>query len=287
MIAPLQRAAGFLGRVARLTRPQIAAQAAAYTLLGAYLGPGLSLAAAERLAAAALTVGLIVSFGFVINDYADLEVDRLTKPHRPLPAGEFTRQEALQIAIGLAAVALAVALTLPPALLAIACANLILAALYALVLKGTVLLGNAAVAALNSSILAFGAIAGGGLTAQVLAVAAMSLLYTLAQEVLYTVDDLEGDRAAGLITTAIFFGAGRSLQLFRGVMGLAMVAALAPIWVGDASPLYLIALLACTLGPVLLHILPLARRGTPEAVSRACAAVKVVRLTSLVPLFLL
>lgn len=283
----LQRVVGFLGRAAHLTRPQIAVQAAAYMVLGAYLGQGLTLDIARQITSAALVVGLIVSFGFVINDYADVEVDRLTKPFRPLPAGEFTPPEALLVALSLAIAALGVALTLPPILFAIACANLVLTSLYALVLKGTVLLGNVAVAVLNSSVLVFGALAGGGITPLLLSVAAMSLLYTLAQEVLYTVDDLDGDGAAGLTTTAIFLGFDRSLCLFRGLIVLAMVAALAPLWIGATSSLYLLSLLACTLGPVMLYIVPLTAQGTPEAVTRACAAVKVVRLTSLIPLILL
>lgn len=283
----LRSVASLVRRITLLTRPQIAAQAAAYTMLGAFLGPGLAIAVAAQVAIAALVVGLIVSFGFVINDYADLEIDRFAKPDRPLPAGMFTRSAALQIAIAIAALGLGVALALQPTLFAFACGNVLLTALYALVLKRTVLLGNAAVALLNSSILLFGALAGGGLTPLVLAVSAMSLLYTLAQEVLYTVDDLEGDQAAGLVTTAVFFGARRALLLFQWLMALAMVAAFAPLWLEVASPLYLVGLLICTVGPVVLRILPLVRQGTPQAVGQACALVKIVRLTSLIPLILL
>lgn len=282
-----RQVAGCLCRLTRLTRPQIAAQAAAYTVLGVYLGGRLSTTTVGQVATAALAVALVVSFGFVINDYADCELDRLTKPARPLPAGEFTRPQALRIAGFIAALAVVVSLALPVALRAVVCANLVLAALYALVLKRTVLLGNLAMAVLNSSILPFGALAGGRLTAEVLAVAAMSLLYTLAQEVLYTVDDLDGDLLAGLTTTAIFLGRRRALLLCQCLMALALFASLMPLWLGAASLVYLVALAACTIGPVVLYILPLIRKGTPAAVTRACAAVKIVRLTSLVPLILL
>ena len=33
-----------------------------------------------------IIVALVVAFGFVSNDYVDLEVDRLNRPERPLPA---------------------------------------------------------------------------------------------------------------------------------------------------------------------------------------------------------
>lgn len=283
----LQSVAAQLGRVAALTRPQIAAQAAAYSVIGAYLGAGLPLDAPLRVALAALATGLVVAFGFVINDYADLDIDRLAKPMRPLPAGMWSPRAALRLAAALVVAALAVALALPGVLLAIVCANLALAAAYALLLKRTVLLGNIAIALLNSSIVVFGSLAAGALTYLVWTVATMTLLYTLAQEVLYTVDDLEGDRAAGIVTTAVYFGAGPALWLFRALMLLALLSTLAPWLYGAGSVWYGAALLACTVAPVLLYVLPLARAGAPAAITRACAAVKVVRALSLLPLVLL
>lgn len=265
----------------------MALQACLYALLGAYLGQGLSRATSGRLAVASLVVALIVSFGFVINDFADLEIDRLTKPGRPLPAGEWTRRQALWIALATALCALALATALPPVLLAIAVGNLILATAYALRLKRTVLLGNVTIALLNSSILIYGALAGGALTALVWAAATMSLLYTLAQEVLYTVDDYAGDAAAGITTTAIAFGIRPSLTLCQILMLLALLAALAPLWLVGVSPRYLLALLGCTVAPLALYVRPLVVDGSPEAIRRACAAVKLIRVSSLLPLILL
>jgi 4-hydroxybenzoate polyprenyltransferase len=103
----------------------------------------------------------------------------------------------------------------------------------------------------------------------------------------YTVEDLDGDRRAGLVTTAVYLGAGPSLHLFRLLMLLTVVVTLAPICTVRAGPLYLLALLVCTVLPIVLHILPLTRSAEPAAIRRACHAIKVVRLTSLLPLILL
>lgn len=287
MMRQLHSLTAYAARLTALTRPQIALQAAVYMLLGAYLAEGSLGARAPQVSLAAIVTGLIVSFGFVINDYADVEVDRLAKPFRPLPSGLWTQAEALRLAILLALVALTLSLALPFPLGVIACANLVLAAGYSLLLKRTVLLGNIAVGLLNSSILIFGAIAAGGVTFLVWSVASMSLLYTLAQEVLYTVDDVVGDRASGLVTTAVYFGVGPSLSLFRALIVLALLASLAPIVHLPVSPWYLAALVSCTIAPILLHIFPLVRYADPMAISRACAALKVVRVTSVLPLVLL
>lgn len=270
-----------------ITRPQIAAQAAAYTFLGAYLSAGAGAIFSPATAYAALIVAIIVAFGFVINDYADADLDRLTRPERPIPSGAVSRPQAAALALVLAALALGSALVAPPALRPLALLNLALTAAYSLRLKRTVLLGNLTMALLNGSILLFGSLAVGGLTPLLWAVAAMGFLFTLAQEVLYTVDDLHGDASAGIVTTATCFGPGPSLHLFRSLMGLTLLCAAAPLWLAPLSPWYAVALLVCVVLPVCGYILPLTLRSEPAAISRACAALKRVRLASLVPLALL
>lgn len=276
-----------LAALIHVTRPQIAAQAAAYTLLGAYLSAELRAALTPLTALAALIVALVVAFGFVINDYADADLDHLSKPERPIPAGAVSRPQAVAIALILAALILALSLFTPLVLQLIALLNLVLTAAYSLALKRTVLLGNLTMALLNSSILLFGSLAAGGLAPLIWAVVAMSFLYTLAQEVLYTVDDAEGDARAGIVTTAVAFGVGPALHLFRALISLALLCAAAPLWLAPVVSLYLPALLLCVVLPVAAYILPLTLRATPATISQACAGVKLVRLAGLVPLVLL
>jgi len=276
-----------LSALLQVTRPHIAAQAAAYSFLGAYISAGAASLVGGATLLAALLVGLVVAFGFVINDYADAELDRLTKPERPIPTGMLSRPQAGAIALALGGIVLVGAIAAPGPLKPLAVFNLALAAAYSLQLKGTVLLGNIAMAFLNSSIVAFGALAADGLTPLVWQVTAMIFVYTLAQEVLYTVDDREGDARAGLCTTAVYFGVESTLWLFRSLIVVAAAVALLPLLSGAASPLYLLALLACTLLPIGLRILPLTARADPAAIRTACVTVKWVRLSSLVPLLLL
>lgn len=270
-----------------LTRPHIAFQAALYTLLGAFLSDGLVALGRPAVALAALVVALVVSFGFVINDYADYDLDRATKPTRPLPAGLFTPAAALQIASAVALVALTVATALPPTLMLVACGNVALTTAYAFLLKRTVLLGNVAMALLNSSVVLFGALAAAEITVIVWVVATVSLLYTLAQEVLYTVDDRQGDAAAGILTTAVFFGVGPSLLLVRALLLLTLLATVMPVLEGIAPLWYLVALIVCTIAPMLGLVFPLLHARSAEAIPRACRWVRLIRLTSLLPFVLL
>jgi geranylgeranylglycerol-phosphate geranylgeranyltransferase len=276
-----------LAALLHVLRPHVAAQAAAYTFLGAYLSAGARFTFTPLTALAALIVAVVVAFGFVINDYADADIDRLTKPERPIPSGAVSRPRAAALARLLAGLTAVLILFAPILLQAIAILNLALTTAYALALKRTVLIGNATVALLNSSILVFGALAAGGVSGAVWAVAGMSFLYTLAQEVLYTVDDVDGDARAGIVTTAVYFGVEPALRLFRGLIVLALLCAAAPAWFAGARPLYVAALLVCVALPVILYILPRTWRYEPRTVHRACAAVKAVRVAGLAPLILL
>ncbi|MFQ3661662.1 MAG: UbiA family prenyltransferase [Chloroflexaceae bacterium] len=268
-------------------RPHVATQAAAYTFLGAYLSAGPRFTLTPLTSLAALIVAVVVAFGFVINDYADADIDRLTKPERPIPSGAVSRSQAAAIARVLAGLTCILILLAPLALQTITVLNLSLTAAYALVLKRTVLVGNATIALLNSSILVFGGLAAGGVSTVAWTVAGMSFLYTLAQEVLYTVDDVDGDTRAGIVTTAVYFGVGPSLRLFHGLIALALLCAAAPAWLTDITPLYLATLLVCVGIPVGTFILPLTWRYEPQAVHRACTAMKILRVASLAPLILL
>lgn len=268
-------------------RPHVGLQASAYVFVGAYLsGAGRSILSATTLTAAAV-VALIVAFGFVLNDYMDRELDRIQKPDRPLPAGLVSPNEVGYLGGFTVVASLALSSWLAWPLMLLVWLNLLLTSAYSLWFKRTVLLGNLTIALLNSSIILFGAMAGAGLNPLVWSIATTTLLFSLAQEVLYTVADQDGDRQAGITTTAIFFGAEQSLQLVCIGLSLMLLSSFVPLALGAATPLYLILLLPCTLGPVLLRMIPLTRSTHPEAITAAVALIKQIRVSSLLPLLLL
>jgi len=80
-----------------------------------------------RLGLTALTAGGLYVFGMTLNDVMDLRRDRALAPMRPLASGRLRPAAALLTALGalLIAVAAAVPLGMPPALLCLGCAGLI------------------------------------------------------------------------------------------------------------------------------------------------------------------
>ncbi len=278
---------GRIWAICAFLRPQIALQASVYVFVGAYLsGAHMPLISADILGAV-LVVALTVAFGFVINDYVDVELDRATKPGRPLPSGAVTLGEARVLGVLTAALALGVAALVSEPLRLIAWLSLLLTAAYALWLKRTVLLGNVTIAVLNSLVLLYGALAGAGPNALVWCLLTTVVSFTLAQELLYTVDDRAGDQQAGISTTAVCFGAERTLWLFRLLCGIAAGTSLLPLLLGAGSPLYLVLLVPCTLLPILLWVIPLTFQRNDAAITAACQAIKRVRVSSLIPLLFL
>lgn len=268
-------------------RPQIALQGVIYAAIGMYLSGVTTLELNAMQALALFVLALIIAFGFVSNDYADVEIDRLTKPERFLPSGAVSMDAARWMGLILVGLTGVLASRLPFPLSGIAYLNLALTAAYSFWLKRTVLIGNITIVLLNSSVLIYGAFVGNGPNAVLGSVILIVAIYTLAQELLYTVDDHVGDRQAGIITSAIYFGPQRTREIVIVLLVLASISTMIPLLLGLASFLYIGLLLPCMLIPIFVWIVPLVRQGDAAQISIACQRMKWVRMWSLVPLLVL
>lgn len=275
-----------LRAVAQLTRPHIALLAALYALLGSYLGSGLRWLFAPSIWFAALAVYLIVGSGYATNAYCDEQTDRIGHPERPLPEGRVSRRQVALIALLLAGMAVVSAALAGPLALVIALANLILSALYSFFLKNTVLWGNVVVSYLVASIVLYGGLAAGTISTAVITIFALMFLYTVAQEVLYTMRDQKGDALSGLRTISTQWGLLKALWFFR-LAALAFIAAAIAAWyVGIAPASYLYAMLVCTIFPLVGVILFLGRDPTHKRILIASRIVSIIWILSVLPVIL-
>lgn len=272
--------------LAQITRYTNSIYAAVYTLVGAYLAGGAGALGPHSLGAA-LVVGLVVAYGFVINDYVDVQVDSYSKPQRPIPAGRIARGAALWLALALAGLALILAASLGPGLGLFALSTTLLATLYSFALKGTVLWGNACMALLIASIPLYGGLAGGGATALVWVVAGLMWLFDFSHEILKTTADWRGDGQAGLRTVATAFGVAGAVRIFQ-VAGLLFIGvALLPWLAGLAGMAYLLALLPCAVLPTLAVIVMLARRSDDPTITLTLKIMRYMWVSNLLPIMLM
>ncbi|HUR62745.1 MAG TPA: UbiA family prenyltransferase [Candidatus Thermoplasmatota archaeon] len=198
-----------------MARPANALMAATGTLAGIVLCPGPPLLMRTWLAAP-LAAFLLSAWGNIRNDLADVEVDRVAHPHRPLPTGRIRTGHAKALAgvlLAAALVAAYVAAGVPT--LVFAAMNALFLVLYEWRLKAEGLPGNLVIALLVASTFLFGAVAtntdplGWGMA---VLLAAMALLANMAREVIKDTEDMEGDRGHRT-TFPMAIGAGHATGL--------------------------------------------------------------------------
>jgi geranylgeranylglycerol-phosphate geranylgeranyltransferase len=129
-----------------------------------------------------------------LNDAADVEIDRVAHPDRPIPRGDLSRSTVLRAGVGAWLLGFAVAQAMPTVPAMIVDAALLVAIGYAFSLNARLVLGNLVVAIVASlPFLLGGALVGDAGDALPLFVVAVPLHF--AREVMKDVADAPGDRA--------------------------------------------------------------------------------------------
>ena len=198
-----------------LTRPVNCGLTAASALVGA-LSSGVRPLPAAALVAAAATA-FIAAAGNAFNDVMDVEIDRINRPSRPLPAGRLSRSHALWVAGGAAGAGVALAFAVSGRHGLAAAAVTLLLVLYSSRLKRTVLSGNLLVAGVAATVFPFGATAAGA-WGRSWVPAGLAFLFHLGREILKDMEDVAGDRAGNANTLAVRRGLGPARRLASGLL---------------------------------------------------------------------
>ena len=155
---------------------------------------------------AMLSAALILGAGNAFNDIVDLNIDRINRPDRPLPAGLISRHIAILETLGLTAGGLILAWWLGPTNGLIASSAALLLLLYSLYLKMTPLWGNLVVSLLAAAAFPYGALISGSWGRSWIP-AGFALLFHLGREIIKDIEDVKGDATAN----------GRTLPLRWGI----------------------------------------------------------------------
>ncbi|MBP1909801.1 geranylgeranylglycerol-phosphate geranylgeranyltransferase [Methanolobus bombayensis] len=173
-----------------------------------------------------LVVFFVTGAGNAINDYFDIEIDRINKPERPIPSGKISLKTALYFSLALFAAGTIIAASINIICGAIALVNSLLLIYYASTLKRTALFGNIAVGYLTGSTFLFGGAVffeHGGING-VFVLFLLSTMATIAREIVKDIEDIEGDREDGAKTLPIVIGPKKAAYL-ASLIGLVAVLA--------------------------------------------------------------
>jgi geranylgeranylglycerol-phosphate geranylgeranyltransferase len=166
-----------------------------------------------KLVSAILSGMFIAAAGYTVNDYYDIEIDKVNKPDRVLPSGAMSGKNALMYGIALFVVGIIFSyFTGSVICLLIAFVNSMLLFLYARYFKREFIIGNILVAYASASCFIFGGIAVGNL-ANSFIVAFFAFFYTFLREIVKDLEDIKGDKIEGASTIAIRWEKGRIIRL--------------------------------------------------------------------------
>lgn len=186
---------------------------------------------------------LISSSVLILNDYFDLESDRVNAPTRALPSGLFSKSDIVYLALSTKFLGLYFALLLGLDVLLIVILILFIGFLYNWKLKKSGLLGNIMVASSVAFTFIVGSMAVGdpwNLTVWIFSL--MAFLINLGEEISADAMDLEGDKLQNSRSIAIVWGKKVALKVSSLFFGLAVFVSFFPLIFVNLRIVYLLAI---------------------------------------------
>lgn len=166
----------------------------------------------EKVLLACVSGSLIMAAGNVINDYFDVEIDRINKPFRPLPSNQMDVKAALIFSIILFALGVFLSIFIISVAVAVAVFTSVGLFVYSAKLKRTVLLGNLAVSLFTAIAFIYGGISVGRWQGALIP-AGFAFLFHLGREIIKDVEDQNADETSSAQTLPIRFGTTAALAV--------------------------------------------------------------------------
>ena len=152
---------------------------------------------------------LITAAGNSINDIIDIDIDRINRPNRPLPSQKITLKQAWILFVMLVTTSLVLSLFLNQFAFLIVLLSNVLLILYSLTIKKVTLFGNIVISFLTAYAFIFGGIVVENVKGALIP-AVFAFLINLIREMIKDMEDVKGDKLAGLNTFPIKFGSTAS-----------------------------------------------------------------------------
>lgn len=228
---------------------------------------------------------LILAGANVINDYFDVEIDRINRPRRMLPSGRLQRSEALALAIFLFVCGNFFSIFLDSALVALAMLTTLLLIWYSVDLKKRPVVGNVVVSAVAGIAFLFGA-AGGGEWRAGLVPAIFAFLFHFGREIIKDIEDRLGDARARARTLPLVYGLGAARRAAASAFLVLLMVTPAPFLLDYYDHIYLLIILGGVYPVVLFALYQMWKDPSVESMHRLSGLLKADILLGLAAIFL-
>jgi geranylgeranylglycerol-phosphate geranylgeranyltransferase len=198
-------------------------------------------------------IGFIVTAtGNSINDFYDIDVDKINRPDRPLPSGILASKSVLIFCVILILIAPILSLQINIYAFIISIISILLLFLYSYKLKRIPLIGNILVSLLTVLAFIFGGVVVGNVTLAIIP-AVFAFLINLIREVIKDMEDANGDMLLDISTFPIRFGDRASKYLVIGVTVILVLFTLIP-FVFHTYSIEFFLIVMVIVNPILVYI---------------------------------
>ena len=233
----------------------------------------------------ALAGSLIGGAGMVINDYFDVEIDKVNRPERPIPSGKISLKSALVYYFVLNFIALVLVSQTNIYAFVIALISVFVIFFYSYKLKSKGLIGNFVVGFMTGLAFIFGGAIGENVV-PLLFPFIFGLLINFAREILKDVEDIEGDRIKKLQTFPIVYGEEKSLKIFTFLIVLTIISTLLPYFLGIYNVFYLLIILFIVDLPLVYAIRVILDKPEKDQLRKISNLIKYEMIAGLIAIFI-
>jgi geranylgeranylglycerol-phosphate geranylgeranyltransferase len=224
----------------RLFRFELPLTAGVCVILGELLALGTVPSTAE-IALGFLSFFFISAAALILNDYFDIESDRINAPERPLPAGLVTGQDVVLLSIAVTMLGFITGYLISLEALLVVILVWAVGFLYNWRFKKAGFIGNLMVSFSVGMTFIFGGIAvGKPFEIIVWYFAIIVSLINLGEEIAADAMDVEGDRKAGSRSLALVLGSEKALKISGAIFLLVVFASSLPFLLGWLERVYLL-----------------------------------------------
>ena len=227
----------------RLFRFELPFTAGVCVILGELLASG-KIPGSTEIVLGFLSIFLISAASLILNDYFDIEIDKINAPERPLPSGLVTEQDVVLLSIVVTIIGFITAYLIGLEALLVVILVWAIGFLYNWQFKKAGFVGNLMVSFSVGMTFVFGGIAvGKPFESMVWFFAIIVMLIDLGEEIAADAMDIEGDSQMGSRSLALVLGRENALKISGATFLLVIVASSLPFILGWLKWIYMFPIL--------------------------------------------